>query len=430
MCMRRVVHGSTTIFRIIGTCGSAQSRQWRTGKPPLRIPRDVRCILAACDEDMVLKRRRLQLPKPAPSRALPPLPDRLSAGRMSPLISLSAALPTNEACDEEEDLACKIADAVNAVATSEDWALVVHVCDRASTNERNAQVAVSALCQVFKHEHSDPLRQIGAARLWSIMLSNCSDIFIEQSNSLHFIHALEDLLTSSRTSVKVRECVIQALADAVSARGANVGFRMLWQRVKPLASSPIPSSSDLSFWDDESDDDSDAAVAPVVTHQDGAPPLSDEDVQWLFNECQTGVGNAKVLRQALATIAPELGNTTNIVGEYHKKCIDSHQIIFTQIPRVVGPERSQREEDLLSALLAANETLLETLKLYDDVKRGMKWIVCKVFAVTLPDELVVTMGEVLHVLSQYTDQWALCETARGELGMVPLECLLELRATE
>lgn len=42
---------------------------------------------------------------------------------------------------------------------------------------------------------------------------------------------------------------------------------------------------------------------------------------------------------------------------------------------------------------------------------------------TLPDELSITTGEVVHVVKAYDDGWALCANARGEQGVVPLECL-------
>ncbi|KAJ7239958.1 hypothetical protein B0H12DRAFT_72370 [Mycena haematopus] len=147
------------------------------------------------------------------------------------------------------------------------------------------------------------------------------------------------------------------------------------------------------------------------------PP--DEDMRRLFQECKIGVGNANLLSQALAMATPEeLGD--GVIKEFHKKCLDSQELIFTQIPWAsAGAERSRaakdqeerelrtrktsghtlnsvtpngvpahtlnsgsngsiadldaptttREEELLADLLAANEQLLEALKLYDDLKR-------------------------------------------------------------
>ncbi|KAJ7137902.1 hypothetical protein C8R44DRAFT_975860 [Mycena epipterygia] len=45
------------------------------------------------------------------------------------------------------------------------------------------------------------------------------------------------------------------------------------------------------------------------------------------------------------------------------------------------------------------------------------------FIPTLPDELSITTGERVRVLDEYDDGWALCANARGDQGMVPLECL-------
>lgn len=42
---------------------------------------------------------------------------------------------------------------------------------------------------------------------------------------------------------------------------------------------------------------------------------------------------------------------------------------------------------------------------------------------SLPDELSITRGEVLHVLSEYSDGWALCKNERGGEGVVPQACL-------
>ncbi|KAJ7029371.1 hypothetical protein C8F04DRAFT_42535 [Mycena alexandri] len=45
------------------------------------------------------------------------------------------------------------------------------------------------------------------------------------------------------------------------------------------------------------------------------------------------------------------------------------------------------------------------------------------FIPSLPDELSITTGEIVRVVAEYDDGWALCANARAEQGMVPLECL-------
>jgi len=43
---------------------------------------------------------------------------------------------------------------------------------------------------------------------------------------------------------------------------------------------------------------------------------------------------------------------------------------------------------------------------------------------SLPDELSISNGEQVRILSVYDDGWALCErVSNGEKGVVPQECL-------
>ncbi|KAJ6554041.1 hypothetical protein DFH09DRAFT_1280745 [Mycena vulgaris] len=363
--------------------------------------------------------------------------------------------------DEENELTRKIG--FLTATASEDWRLVLDVCDHASANESNAKEAVRALRREFKY--GEPAAQLAAARLWAIMLRNSSDTFISQSTSHKFLNTLEDLLTSSRTSPVVRERVMDVLAAAAYASGTkkDTGFRGLWRRVKPrdmpeegmpfdtedaMFNPPLPNSRVTAY--DYDTNSANAPVAPIVTYHDATPtvpdtpPVSkppssrkrktsdtrdptkkssgkshrdhprgvispDEDMRRLFQECKIGVGNALLLSQALAMATPE-DLSTSVIAEFYKKCRDSQELIFTQIPWAsAGAERSRvamdqedrdrerdrerkrknsantlngngsvpdlgtpmstREEELLAELLAANADLIEALKLYDDLKR-------------------------------------------------------------
>ncbi|KAF9529032.1 hypothetical protein CPB83DRAFT_279639 [Crepidotus variabilis] len=120
---------------------------------------------------------------------------------------------------------------------SEDWSLVLEVCERASANEASAKEAVRALRREFKY--GEPAAQLSAARLWAIMLRNSSDMFITQSTSRKFLDTLEDLLSSARTSPVVRERLLEVVGAAAYASGSKKGndregFKGLWRRVKPF----------------------------------------------------------------------------------------------------------------------------------------------------------------------------------------------------
>ncbi|KAH8827505.1 hypothetical protein DL96DRAFT_1251848 [Flagelloscypha sp. PMI_526] len=57
------------------------------------------------------------------------------------------------------------------------------------------------------------------------------------------------------------------------------------------------------------------------------------------------------------------------------------------------------------------------------MKDGQSASVLCTFIPTLPDELNINTGDVVRVLAEYDDGWALCMNANNEQGMVPLECL-------
>ncbi|KAJ8083247.1 hypothetical protein PM082_009119 [Marasmius tenuissimus] len=117
--------------------------------------------------------------------------------------------------------------------SSENWALVLDVCARASASDSNAKEVIRALCREFKY--GAPQAQLSAARLWAIILRNSTDTFIGQSTSRKFLETLEELLVSSTTNAVVKERVLDVLAAATYASGSNkdTEFRGLWKKVKP-----------------------------------------------------------------------------------------------------------------------------------------------------------------------------------------------------
>ncbi|KII83855.1 hypothetical protein PLICRDRAFT_47049 [Plicaturopsis crispa FD-325 SS-3] len=300
--------------------------------------------------------------------------------------------------------------------SSEDWALVLEVCERASASDTCAKEAVRALRREFKY--AEPSAQLAAARLWAIMLRNCSDVFIAQNTSRKFMDTLEDVLTSPRTTPVVKDRLMDVLAAAAFAstspksKDTKESFKSLWKRVKPVGlpdegipfdtedsmfNPPMPRSSQhvggaTGFMDRQlSQTDQ---VQPTAKRKSSfskhriIPP--DEDIRRLFQECKIGKGNASLLSEALAFARPEDLTRKEIIKEFYTKCRASQELIYAQIPWAsAGAEHSRLangrpdrnpghdtspveltvEEKLLAALLEANEDLLEALRVYDDLER-------------------------------------------------------------
>ncbi|KAH9996151.1 hypothetical protein BJV74DRAFT_828545, partial [Russula compacta] len=120
--------------------------------------------------------------------------------------------------------------------SSEDWAVVLDVCERASATEANAKEAAKALRREFKY--GEPSAQLSAAKLWAVMLRNSSELFVHQCAKGKFLDTLEDVLISQRTSPVVRERLLDVLAAAAYASSGTShknesSFRLLWKKVKP-----------------------------------------------------------------------------------------------------------------------------------------------------------------------------------------------------
>ncbi|KAG1758137.1 hypothetical protein EDD22DRAFT_219263 [Suillus occidentalis] len=196
------------------------------------------------------------------------------------------------------------------------------------------------------------------------------------------------------------------------------GFRSLWTRLKPADKPDVGIPFDIE----------DAMFrSPIVPtrppieeqpsrkslHQRGVIPPG-EDMKRLFQECKIAKGNATFLSEMLAYTKPEQMEGS-LIPKFLTKCRGSQELIYTQIPWAsAGAERSRHEreknaegngrtksqpdvqfssppsrdyhgvdakfynaegeeqtleEELLGALLEANEALLGALRMYDDVTR-------------------------------------------------------------
>ncbi|KAF8645626.1 hypothetical protein AX16_007708 [Volvariella volvacea WC 439] len=304
-----------------------------------------------------------------------------------------------------------------AATASEDWRLVLEVCDRASSSESNAKEAIRALRREFKYGEASA--QLSAARLWALMLRNSSELFIAQSTTRKFLDTLEDVLGNPKTAPVVRDRLLSVVAAAAYASGnknTKDGFRGLWKRVKPADQSDdgIPFDPDDAMFNPPVQSArhsyySDGNVTPFpLDAAPGTPTASptrnrvipvEEDIRRLFQECKIGSGNAALLSQALAMTRPEELYKKDVIKEFWQKCSSSQELICAQIPwATAGAERSRAqkqqaleakkrelphgpnagaqdpgeatiEEKLLDALLATNAELISALHQYDDLER-------------------------------------------------------------
>ncbi|KAG8908981.1 hypothetical protein FRB99_000084 [Tulasnella sp. 403] len=113
---------------------------------------------------------------------------------------------------------------------SEDWTLVMEVCEQAST-ESGAKEAAKALRSEFKY--ADPPAMLSAARLWAVLLRNTRAPFIRQSASKKFLEAVEETFNDPNTSPVVRDRLEIVIGGAAAQFGDDFpSFRSLWKKIK------------------------------------------------------------------------------------------------------------------------------------------------------------------------------------------------------
>lgn len=124
----------------------------------------------------------------------------------------------------------------------------------------------------------------------------------------------------------------------------------------------------------------------------------EEETRRLFKACETGKGNASLLREAVVYAKPEDLKGNDLIDvrlrsfsiqvmilkpglqEFRAKCRVSQELICSTIPwasaEVDRSKSSSRggespEERLLAELLVTNQELLDALQLYDDTARSI-----------------------------------------------------------
>jgi len=259
-------------------------------------------------------------------------------------------------------------------------------------------------------------------QLWAIMLKYSGEIFIgelhvkrnitiadffeAQTGTQRFLEVVEELCTSSSTNPVVRERLLEVIAGAAFAHSTpeRRNFVNSWRRVK----APGQPDEGIAF------DDRDPTFTPPALEalrqrhtpqlrlhapqasQNAREPSVGEEIRNLNSQCELARNNARVLSEALSFAKPIELASNLVIKEFHTKCMGSQDFIVAQIPwatvisgrsrdklqeqqaiaaSIQGEEGQQQqtpetaEEQLLAALLQANQDLVEVFKQYDELER-------------------------------------------------------------
>jgi hypothetical protein len=117
----------------------------------------------------------------------------------------------------------------------EDWALILVVCEQASSDVILADEAINTLIRIFSQGGPRHIR-LTAARLWAVMLHNCSNEFFERSCSPTFLSVIKQVIDQRAPGHPLRDRLVSTLGDAVFSNCQTQPFHplaQLWRQVKP-----------------------------------------------------------------------------------------------------------------------------------------------------------------------------------------------------
>jgi hypothetical protein len=237
--------------------------------------------------------------------------------------------------DKPSELAQLIEECVSEMQLNTDIALNMQVCDQINRGgTAAAKDAIKTIRKKLKSSSSNPKTCLLTLTLLEMMMKNCrAELHLEASNSA-FLKDLEDLATSSRTDVRVRDKVlelIQSWADAFNAFKDDMPmFDALYMRMKRQG---------VSFPDRNA-----SGLVPVLT-PDGSSaarmrPLQTDDIDSygrpIYSTFQPQLSTNS--RVPAATIPAQPGRTIDYRGNLHQSLVSGNMASsgFVAAPTMVA----------------------------------------------------------------------------------------------
>ncbi|CAE6417258.1 unnamed protein product [Rhizoctonia solani] len=302
----------------------------------------------------------------------------------------------------------------------EDWSVVMEICDKVNLNDSDAKEASKALRKDI--QFGRPAVQLSAARLWAILMRNCTLYFVAHTTSRKFLGKIEEVALNPTTSPVVRDRLVEVIGTSVYLLKDSKNlkpYQSTWKKLRlqlklnhPLEGLEIPADdpilnptphrppSSLRHFSPNEHAQPDlvpniATVtqgltrvelepAPVMQRRntrDGgerrrervqnvestyAVISPEEDMRRLFEECEIARDNCRILADSLVYATPESITSNNVIKEFRGKCMKSQEIIGAQIEwATAAADRAREDQHALKGpgeiAPTAEEQLLQAL---------------------------------------------------------------------
>ncbi|CEH13003.1 Signal transducing adaptor protein STAM/STAM2 [Ceraceosorus bombacis] len=281
-----------------------------------------------------------------------------------------------------------------------DWSYLMSLVDSISHSEAAAKEAARALRKEFKYGDIEPRKR--ATKIWAVLTLNGSDRFKMQVADKKFLSVIEEVITSHKTPISVKEQLIEVFGmlafefkDDTELHSVTKAYNRVRPSDRPLDGTPLNPEHEI-FRPVSSMPPGAAQVQSALrangvqrhTPRQRKPRSPGEEMARLHRECTVARESAHMLVENLA----EAGMDSALVAEFSAKTLDSEEFLMGQIPWAtaqadrsradlaaqIAQERAEgrpasaisqtQEERLLADLLDAHERVVQAREMLGHVQ--------------------------------------------------------------
>ncbi|PWN45952.1 hypothetical protein IE81DRAFT_363773 [Ceraceosorus guamensis] len=281
-----------------------------------------------------------------------------------------------------------------------DWSYLMSLVDSISHSEAAAKEAARALRKEFKYGDIEPRKR--ATKIWAVLTLNGSDRFKMQIADKKFLSVIEEVITSHKTPISVKEQLIEVFGmlafefkDDTELHSVTKAYNRVRPSDRPLDGTPLNPEHEifrpvLSMPPGAAQVQSALRANGVQRHtpRQRKPRSPGEEMARLHRECTVARESAHMLVENLA----EAGMDSALVAEFSAKTLDSEEFLMGQIPWAtaqadrsradlaaqIAQDRAEgrpasaisqtQEERLLADLLDAHERVVQAREMLGHVQ--------------------------------------------------------------
>ncbi|KAF9364350.1 putative actin patch assembly and actin polymerization protein [Mortierella sp. NVP85] len=231
-----------------------------------------------------------------------------------------------------------------------NWEEVAKLCEAVNAKEDGAKEAAKALRK--KLRSGKPQQQMNAITLIQAMVDACGSKFKVQMATLKFAEDIEAVVVADTTDPNVKIRLMERLDDWAAVFATDPGLVIIPQLYHMLVKNNTPRTNKTR-------------QAPPSPPR--APMSPEQRMRQMAQDIELARNSARMLTEAVSFADPEMEaiEENELIKEFHSNCLKLQRGIQQYLSEMT--ESSSPNEQWLTALLAANQDLVQAFTAYNQM---------------------------------------------------------------